>query len=150
MPAAHAGRGGVAGGHWAGGSARWDPACSVCPGALIFHAKKEMAQPLNQMELLSLVAMLRLGEHAYGVTIHEEIERSVGRSVSMAGVYSALDRLEHRGLARIWHSEPRAERGGRSRRHYELTAAGREMVRREREQALRMWRGLAPDLDGRK
>jgi DNA-binding PadR family transcriptional regulator len=109
-----------------------------------------MPPTLNQIELLALIALLRLGEQAYGVTVHEEIERTAGRRVSMAGVYAALDRLEQRGLARIWHSEPRAERGGRSRRHYALSAAGRELVRREREQALRMWRGLAPDLDGRK
>jgi PadR family transcriptional regulator PadR len=109
-----------------------------------------MTAALNHIELLALIAMIRLGDQAYGVTIHEEIERAAGRGVSVAGVYSALDRLEQRGFARVWHSEPRAERGGRARRHYGLTAAGRETVKREREQALRMWRGLAPDLDGRK
>ena len=105
---------------------------------------------LGHVELLALVAVLRLGETAYGVTIHEEIERAGGRGVSMAGVYSALDRLERQGLMRIWHSEPRAERGGRARRHYSITPAGREVMRRERDAALRLWRGLAADLDGRK
>ena len=94
--------------------------------------------------------MLRLGDDAYGVSIHEETERVAGRGVSMAGVYSALDRLERQRLTRSWMSEPRAAQGGRARRHYELTAAGRELVRAERERALRMWRGLAPDLQGRK
>jgi len=106
--------------------------------------------PLNDLELLTLIAILRLGEGAYGVTIHEQIERTAGRSLSMAGVYNALDRLERQGLARAWHSEPRAERGGRARRLYALTAAGRERVKREREAALRMWRDLTPDLFGRK
>jgi DNA-binding PadR family transcriptional regulator len=105
---------------------------------------------LNQIELLTLVAMLRLGPDAYGVTLHEETERLAGRGVSMAGVYSALDRLERQGLARSWLSEPRAEQGGRARRHYELTAAGRARVRDERDRAMRMWRGLAPALQGRK
>lgn len=106
--------------------------------------------PLNQIELLALVAIVRLADEAYGVAIHEEIERAAGRSVSMAGVYSALDRLDRQGLARVWRSEPRAERGGRARRHYSLTAAGRQLVRRERDAAMRMWRGLLPDLDGRR
>jgi DNA-binding PadR family transcriptional regulator len=105
--------------------------------------------PLNHIELLSLIAIVRLGDDAYGVTIQEEIERSARRRVSMAGVYSALDRLERQGLARARQSEPRAERGGRARRLYGLTAAGRELVKREREAALRMWRDLPVDLHGR-
>ena len=105
---------------------------------------------VKQIELFTLVAVLRLGEHAYGISIHEETERVAGRGVSLAGVYSALDRLERQGLTRSWMSEPRASQGGRARRHYELTAAGRELVRTERELALRMWRGLSPDMQGRK
>ena len=84
---------------------------------------------LNRIELLTLLAMLRLGDKAYGVTIYEEIQRIAGTDVSMAGVYSAVDRLERRGLVRPWRSEPRPERGGRARRHYDLTDAGRELVR---------------------
>ena len=106
--------------------------------------------PLNRVELVALIATLRLGDEAYGVTIHDEIARTAGTSVSMAGVYSALDRLERQGLVRPWQSEPRAERGGRARRHYGLTAAGREHLRRERELAERLWRGLEPDAGGRK
>ena len=106
--------------------------------------------PLNDLELLTLIAILRLGDDAYGVTIHEEIERTAARSVSMAGVYNALDRLEGQGLARAWYSEPRAERGGRARRLYALTEPGRERVKRERDAALRIWRGLAPALFGRR
>ena len=115
---------------------------------VLFRGVEEIT--LNPIEILALVAVLRLRDEAYGVTIHEEIERAAGRAVSMAGVYSALDRLERRGLVRVWHSEPLPERGGRARRHYQLSAAGRQIVRRERDVALRMWRGLAPDLDGRK
>jgi DNA-binding PadR family transcriptional regulator len=102
---------------------------------------------LNRIDLLALVAVLRLGDEAYGVTIHEEIERAAGRHVSLAGVYSALDRLERGGLTRVWHSDPRPERGGRARRHYGLTAVGRSVVRRERDAAQRIWDGLSPHLD---
>jgi PadR family transcriptional regulator len=101
-----------------------------------------------QVETLALVAVARLGDDAYGVTIHDDIEQIAGRRVSMAGVYSALDRLDARGLVRTFLSEPRAERGGRSRRHYTLTALGRHHLERERELAARIWDGLSLDAPG--
>ena len=97
---------------------------------------------LNRIELLTLLAIVRLGEKAYGVTIYDEIQRVAGSDVSMAGVYSAIDRLERRGLVRAWRSAPRPERGGRARRHYGLTAPGRDLVKQERELSMKMWRGL--------
>jgi PadR family transcriptional regulator PadR len=97
-------------------------------------------------DLLVLVAMARLGDDAYGVTIREEIADCSGRRVSLAAIYAALDRFERLGLAEAWLSPPLPERGGRARRHYRLSAKGRGLVRREREIALKMWRGvpLAP------
>ena len=100
--------------------------------------------PLSSLDLLTLIALLRLADGAYGVAVHEQIEESARRSVSIAGVYNTLDRLQRQGLVRTWQSEPRPERGGRSRRLYGLTPAGREVVKRERDLALRMWRGLSP------
>lgn len=104
----------------------------------------------QQLELFALIAIARLGDDAYGVTIHEEIERVTARHVSMAGVYNALDRLERQELVRTFYSEPRAERGGRARRHFAPTAAGRAIVARERALALRLWQNLAPTPSGRK
>jgi PadR family transcriptional regulator, regulatory protein PadR len=103
-----------------------------------------------QVETLALVAVARLGDDAYGVTIHDDIERIAGRAVSMAGVYSALDRLDARGLVRTFLSEPRPERGGRSRRHYALTALGRNHLERERALAARIWDGLSLDAPGKR
>lgn len=105
-----------------------------------------MPRDLNRIELLTVVAIARLGEGAYGVAIADEIDACSGRRVSLAGVYGALERLVEYGFVRHWMSEPRPERGGRPRRCYDLTAAGRALVRRERESAMRMWRGvpLAP------
>jgi DNA-binding PadR family transcriptional regulator len=97
---------------------------------------------LHQIELLSLVALAKLGDEAYGVTVRDEIADLTGRDVSMAAVYAALDRLERQGLVKPWMSAPRPERGGRARRHFSLTAPGRERLRREREVARRMWRAV--------
>ena len=104
----------------------------------------------QHLETLTLVAVARLDGEAYGVSIHDDIERMAGGRVSMAGVYAALDRLEGRGLVRTSLSEPRAERGGRSRRHYALTALGRQSLTRERELASRMWDGVPLDASGKR
>jgi PadR family transcriptional regulator, regulatory protein PadR len=84
------------------------------------------------------------------VTIRDDIGECVGRDVSMAAVYAALDRLERYGVAKAWLSEPRPERGGRARRHYHLTPAGRATLRREGSAALRMWKTVLPQLDGQR
>ena len=113
--------------------------------------KDEMPTALNQMETLTLVAVARIGHTAYGVTIRQEIQNCTGRAVSMAAVYAALDRLDRQKLVRPWLGEPRAERGGRARRHYALTPSGQAVVRTERSMAMRMWRGvwLDPTQHGR-
>jgi PadR family transcriptional regulator, regulatory protein PadR len=103
---------------------------------------------LNPVEVLTLVAIARLGDAAYGVTIREDIGECAARDVSMAAVYAALDRLDRYGLVKSWLSEPRPERGGRARRHYHLTLAGRATLRREGSTALRMWKSVLPPLEG--
>jgi DNA-binding PadR family transcriptional regulator len=108
-----------------------------------------MRPPVSRLDLLALLALTRLGEDAYGVTVCEDISRVTGREVSMAAVYAALDRLERGGFVRAWQSDPRPERGGRSRRHFALTAAGRAELRAARALAAKMWRGVLPGkLDG--
>jgi PadR family transcriptional regulator, regulatory protein PadR len=97
---------------------------------------------LTETDRLVLIALARLGDEAYAVTIRQEITACARRQVSLAAVYAALDRLEHRKAAEAWLSEPVPERGGRARRQYRLTARGRDLVRREREIALAMWSGV--------
>jgi PadR family transcriptional regulator PadR len=97
---------------------------------------------LNRLDVLALLALARLGDDAYGVAVCEDIAAITGRDVSIAAVYVALDRLERRGLVKAWSSEPRPERGGRSRRHFAPTAAGQAALRAERALMTRMWRGV--------
>ena len=99
-------------------------------------------ETLSPIEVMTLAAVARAGDAAYGVTIRKDIADCTEREVSMAAVYAALERLELMGLVRPWYSEALPERGGRSRRHYALTATGRAVVRRERANALRLWRGV--------
>jgi DNA-binding PadR family transcriptional regulator len=80
---------------------------------------------IGQFEQVVLTAVLALGDNAYGVTIHGHAEQlSQPKRVSLGAVYATLDRLEDKGFVTSWLSEPTAERGGRSKRHYRLEAAG--------------------------
>ncbi len=83
-----------------------------------------------------------MDEGAYGVTIREEIARRSGRDVPLPTVYAALDRMERRGYAESWQSDPLPERGGRARKHFRLTKRGAQALLAAREAMDRMWEGL--------
>jgi DNA-binding PadR family transcriptional regulator len=69
---------------------------------------------LGEFEQLVLLAILRLGNEAYGVPIRLEIERRTGRALSVGALYRTLDRLEDKGYVSSAFSDPTPERGGRS------------------------------------
>ena len=101
-----------------------------------------MGESLGDFEKLILFALFRLGEDAYGVSIKGEIEERADREVSIGSVYTALHRMEKRGLviARLGTSTP--ERGGRRKKHYRITAAGAEALHESFEALRRMADGL--------
>ena len=101
-----------------------------------------MGNVLNETEQLVLLALARLGDSAYGVTVRQEIEVRSGTPVSIAAVYAALARLEQRGLAAAWLSEPTPQRGGRARKHFRLTPDGASALTSARRAMDRMWDGL--------
>ena len=69
-----------------------------------------MAHTLGDFEQRILFALIRLGVDAYGVTIRQEIETRTGRAISAGALYTALARLEKRGLvtSRLGESDTRA------------------------------------------
>lgn len=101
---------------------------------------------LGEFEQLVLLAILHHDEEAYGVTIRREIERRTRRTVAVGALYTALDRLEAKGLVTSTMSLPTPERGGRSKRFFTVTSAGEKALVRSRETMARMWAGLHPDL----
>ena len=103
-----------------------------------------MASPLAEFELLVMLAALRLGpEAAYTVSIAEDIRRRAGRAVRRANVFTALQRLEERGLVATRLGAPRAERGGRPPRLVTVTAPGLAAVRTTTAAIQAMAAGLA-------
>ncbi len=103
-----------------------------------------MASPLAEFELLVMLAALRLGpEAAYTVSIAEDIGQRTGRTVRRANVFTALQRLEERGLVATRLGEPRAERGGRPPRLVTVTAPGLAAARTTTAAIQAMTAGLA-------
>ena len=101
---------------------------------------------LGEFEQSLLLAIVHLGDDAYGVTIRQEIERRTDREIAIGALYTALDRLERKGFIRSRMSEPTHERGGRSKRYFRLQTAGAAALRLSRDRMARMWEGLTPTL----
>lgn len=101
---------------------------------------------LGEFEQLVLLAIVHQDDDAYGVTIRREIERRTRRAVTVGALYTALDRLEVKGLLTSTMSLPTRERGGRSKRFFKVTRAGQKALVRSRDTMTRMWAGLQPDL----
>jgi PadR family transcriptional regulator PadR len=80
---------------------------------------------LGEFEQVVLLAILRLGDNAYGVTIQSEITVCTRREVAPGALYTTLDRLEDKGMVRSWLGDPTPQRGGRAKRYFALTKAGR-------------------------
>lgn len=99
---------------------------------------------LGEFEHIVVLALMRLGDRAYGVTVRQEIAARIGRDVSVGAIYATLDRLEAKGYVTSRLGEPTAERGGRSKRFFRVTAKGVSAVNRTRRALLSMSEGLRP------
>ena len=97
---------------------------------------------LTDFELMILLAILRVGKLAYGVPIASEIERTGGRRVVIAAVYTALDRLERHGLVSSAVGDPTPERGGRAKRYFEVTPHGLRAVKETQRALIALWKGV--------
>jgi PadR family transcriptional regulator PadR len=100
---------------------------------------------LGGFEEMVLLAVMRLGEDSYGVTIRREIEVRTGREISLGAIYPTLDRLEDKGYVSSRRGEPTGERGGRARRHFRLEAGGMAALQRSRELVAAMWEGFGSE-----
>lgn len=102
--------------------------------------------PLREFEELVLLGVLITAPDAYGPSIQETLLGEAGRDVSLGAIYTALSRLADKGLVTSEMGDPTPIRGGRRKRHYQLTAAGLERVREARRIRNRMWDRAAVEL----
>jgi PadR family transcriptional regulator len=102
---------------------------------------------LSNFELMVMLAIIRIGNDAYGVSISDEIEKTTGSEVLLGSVYDALTRLEKKGLVLSEMGEATPERGGRAKRHFRTTTRGLRVVRDTQRSLVKLWNGL-PQLKG--
>ena len=97
---------------------------------------------LGEFEALVLLAALRLGDGAYGLSIAEEIEATASRPTARAAVYVTLRRLEAKGLISTAREPAGATRGGSPRRLVTVRPAGLSLLKDSKAALERMWAGL--------
>jgi DNA-binding PadR family transcriptional regulator len=116
---------------------------SLC-GSDIFYLVDYMSTiSLGEFEQIVLLAILRLGNSAYGVSIRKEILERTGRTTSPGALYTTLDRLEEKGFVTVRLGNPTPERGGRSKRFFRVTPQGRAVVAAAQRSYQRLLQGIA-------
>src|SRR5215510_12011291 len=102
-----------------------------------------MAAYLGEFEQLVLLALARLGEDAYGVSIRATLIERTKRKPLFGAIYSTLRRMEEKGLVRSFAGDPEPVRGGRAKKHVILTARGRAALREAHAGIVRMAEGVS-------
>jgi DNA-binding PadR family transcriptional regulator len=97
---------------------------------------------LGGFELQVLLAIMRLGNDAYGVPIADTIETASGREVAAGSIYITLDRLEEKGLVMSRTGESTPERGGRAKTYFRVTGKGLRAVRQAQRTLVNLWTGV--------
>lgn len=105
---------------------------------------------LSDSDLMILLAILRLGEEAYGVPLCDELTSLTGKKAALASVYKTLERVEAAGLVASRMGEPSAERGGRAKRFVRVTDKGLRAIDTTRAALNRLWQDVPAFTDGAK
>jgi len=105
------------------------------------------AKFLGEFEQMVLLAVLRLDDDAYGLSIRKELEARTGRRVSHGASYVTLDRMEAKGLVESRLGEPVQGRGGRAKRYFRVTPDGVQALRASRAALQSLWSGVEEVLE---
>ena len=97
---------------------------------------------LGEMELMVLLAVVRLGDEAYGVPVSKELLILAKREVSVGSIYAALERLERKGFVSSSVGDPTPERGGRAKRYFRATPNGVRALKTTRAALTKLWSGI--------
>jgi DNA-binding PadR family transcriptional regulator len=101
------------------------------------------SERLGEFEEFTLLAARALGDHTYAVPIQQYVEKATGRRTSIGSIYGALARLEEKGFLRSTMSEAVAQRGGKSKRVYTVTASGLRTARDLHAVRQQIWNAIA-------
>lgn len=98
---------------------------------------------LGEFEHVVMLSILSLKENAYGVTIRQSLQQSIGRKVSIGALYSTAERLEKKGLLSSKKSGAIAERGGKAKRYFSVTPSGIQSLLETKSQLETLWQNAA-------
>jgi len=102
---------------------------------------------LGELEQVLLLAILCVGDDAYGVPIRDEVLARTGRALALGTIYKTLGRMKAKGLVGVRTGAPTPVRGGRRTRCYNVTAAGRRALRQSVGAIRRLSAGLDLGVD---
>jgi DNA-binding PadR family transcriptional regulator len=94
---------------------------------------------LGEFEELVLLTVAALDDNAYGVSIQQDIETRCDRSISIGALHSTITRLEEKGFLKSWLGGATQERGGRSKRYFEVTQSGKIILRETKSLRDELW-----------
>ena len=100
---------------------------------------------LGEFEELVLLTIAALINEAYSVGICDELTKRTGRSVKLGVVHAVLNRLEEKGLVKSKLGEATSVRGGKRKRYYTITSAGKAGLLKAKEVRDQLW-SIIPDL----
>jgi PadR family transcriptional regulator PadR len=97
---------------------------------------------LTKLEELVLIAVLKLRDEAYGISVYKYVVDLTGKDVSVSSVYFPLERLVRKGYLQTLKGEPTPKRGGLSKRYYRLTKSGIKVLQENRSLNETAWKGV--------
>lgn len=109
---------------------------------------EEKKDYLGQFEEILLLAVIHLGEQAYGARLRQKVEEVMDKSVAIGAVYTTLERLERKGYVSSWQGEATPERGGRAKRYFKVLGAGEQALHDTEEARKRLRAGMVLDPAG--
>lgn len=100
---------------------------------------------LGELEELVLLTVGSLRDQAYGVSVMDEIKEQTGRSLNVSAIHAVLKRLENKGFVRSQMGGATHERGGRRKRMFVLTAAGKSALDQSMQYRMELYKKI-PDI----
>jgi DNA-binding PadR family transcriptional regulator len=104
---------------------------------------------LSRLEEQILLAVLRLKDEAYGITIRKYLKEVTSETISIGGIYVPLDRLVRKGYIEAYQGDPTPERGGMSKRYYRLTKEGIDALKESKRIFEKLWKNLPQKISTR-
>ena len=98
---------------------------------------------LGEFEQITLLAVMRLGDGAYGTTVRQVLSDTINRDVTIGALYTTLERMEKKGLLESKMGEATPERGGRAKKYFKLTAKGVTALKRSKQALTTLWSGVS-------